>query len=253
VRVATLNLNGIRAADRKGLGAWMLALDADVIAFQEVRALPEQVPPTLLEWGHWQFFPAEKKGYSGVALWSKVPPDETVRGMGVESWDAEGRVITARWGETRVVSAYFPSGASSVARQQAKLDFLHDFQGWMEAGKFAEGKTALLGDFNICHTALDIHNPSRMWGIPGFNQEESAWMDQLAASGWVDAFRALHPQTAHAFTWWSTYGGARERNAGWRIDYAWLSPALAQNLQDSRHLPLALLSDHCPVRVEWRP
>ena len=124
MRVASLNLNGIRAANRKGLAAWMSALQADILAFQEVRALPEQVPAELLENGHWQFFPAERKGYSGVALWSKLPADEVCLGMGVDRWDAEGRVLEARWGTTRVVSAYFPSGASSAERQVAKLDFL---------------------------------------------------------------------------------------------------------------------------------
>lgn len=251
MRVATLNLNGIRAASRKGLAAWMSALDADVIAFQEVRALPDQVPEEVLKHGHWLFFPAERKGYSGTALWSKAPADDVIRGTGVDRWDAEGRVLEARWGDTRIVSAYFPSGAASVERQSAKLDFLQDFVALAEQRKWLQQNTAVLGDFNVCHTAQDIHNPTKMWGIPGFNQEESAWMDQWAASGWVDAFRARHPEASHAFTWWSAYGGARERNAGWRIDYAWLTPGLAQKLQDCRHLPLAFLSDHCPVRAEW--
>ena len=251
MRVASLNLNGIRAANRKGLAAWMSALQADILAFQEVRALPEQVPAELLENGHWYFFPAERKGYSGVALWSKLPADEVCLGMGVDRWDAEGRVLEARWGTTRVVSAYFPSGASSAERQVAKLDFLTDFATVSEKRGWLDQPTAVLGDFNVCHGPMDIHNPARMWGIPGFNAEESAWMDQWAAAGWVDGFRALNPQAAHAYTWWSAYGGARERNAGWRIDYAWLAPALAQKLQDCRHLPLALLSDHCPVRAEW--
>ena len=253
MRIATLNANGIRAAERKGLSAWLRASQIDICCLQEVRATVDEVPPSLFTDGSISLFSAVKKGYSGVGIWtaaSLLSATQVCAGSNESFFDSEGRVLRADFGPLTIVSAYFPSGAASEQRQRAKLAFLEAFGQWISEIQKERPLLMVAADFNMCHTSKDIHDPHRLWGTPGFSPEESAWLTAWQEAGWVDAFRSLHPSSHGEYTWWSARGRAKERNAGWRIDGFWLSPALAPSLQRCGHEPEAGLSDHCPVWIE---
>ena len=249
--ILTYNVNGLRAAMRKDWMVWLQAVRPDVICLQEVKATPDQVDVAPLEAAgyHMHWFPAEKKGYSGVAIFSLQPPLKVEKGMGIESHDAEGRVLLATFEHFSVISAYFPSGASKPERQQVKMQFLADFDEYLQRIRPAHPKLVIAGDFNICHQPIDLHNPQRNLRSPGFLPEERAWLSRFLEGGFTDTFRHFNPEPHH-YSWWSYRTNARSRNLGWRIDYQMVSEALNPHLKRSVMLPKAQHSDHCPVLLE---
>jgi exodeoxyribonuclease-3 len=246
--IVSYNINGIRAAMSKGLTDWVAANGFDVLCFQEVKALQEQVDMAEFEkmgyHAHWHS--AEKKGYSGVATLTKIRPDKVVVGCGIERYDREGRVLRTDFGDWTLLNCYFPSGTSGDERQAVKMDFLADFFAWVNELKRERPKIIVVGDYNIAHQPIDIHDPVRNKNTSGFLPEEREWMGRWFASGFTDAFRCLKPETVE-YSWWSYRANARQNNKGWRIDYQSITDNLRPSLLEARQMPDAAHSDHCPV------
>ena len=217
--ILTYNVNGIRSALTKGWMEWLRTVNPDIVLLQEIKAEPGQLDlPVFLNDGYHNFWhPAQKKGYSGVAIFSKVQPDEVVIGSGNEDVDREGRIIRADFGEVSVMSIYVPSGSSGDHRQDYKMEWLHWFEGYIRELRKKRKKLIIGGDINICHKAIDIHNPVSNAKSTGFLPEERAWMDTFFESGFVDVFRHFN-RDPHHYTWWTFRANARARNLGWRID-----------------------------------
>ena len=249
--VISYNVNGIRAALKKGLVDWMKASNPDVLCLQEIKALKEQVDTESIEQAgyHHYWHSAEKKGYSGVAILSKQEPSHVEYGCGISEIDFEGRILRADFDNFSLMSAYFPSGSSGDIRQAFKMKFLSQFQNYSNELKKDFPKLIISGDYNICHRAIDIHNPQRNKNTSGFLPEEREWMNVFITSGFIDSFRHLNPEP-HNYSWWSYRANARAKNLGWRIDYNMISENLLPNLSRSAILSQARHSDHCPVLVE---
>ena len=245
------NVNGIRAALKKDWISWVKSVDPDVICIQETKANKEQLDLDIFkEAGYKTFwFSAEKKGYSGVAIFSKKEPDHVEYGCGIDKYDKEGRIIRADFGDFSVLSCYFPSGSSGDLRQEFKMEFLQDFYLYIKELKKERPKLLISGDVNICHTDIDIHNPKRNKETSGFKPEERAWVSEFLEAGYIDTFRCLNKEP-HNYTWWSYRAGARGKNLGWRIDYHFITQNLVDQLQRSIILAEAVHSDHCPLMVE---
>ncbi len=251
MKIISYNVNGIRAAIAKGFLDWLDAASPDVVCLQEIKAVEAQIP--LLDFEergyHHFWFPAEKKGYSGVAILSRQQPDHVEYGMKIPAYDTEGRFIRADFGDISVVSAYHPSGSSGDERQAFKMQWLDDFENYVQDLRKARPKLILSGDYNICHRAIDIHDPVRNATVSGFLPEEREWMSNFLSKGFVDTFRHINKQPHH-YSWWSYRANARNNNKGWRIDYHMITENLLPKLQTARILPEAKHSDHCPVTVE---
>lgn len=252
-RIISYNVNGIRAALTKGFDTWMDETKADIICLQEIKANPDQVDLSVFEKRgyHHFWYPARKKGYSGVAILSKEKPDNIVYGSGIKESDDEGRVIRADYGDVSVLSIYAPSGSSGDERQDFKMLWLASFQKYLNKLKKERPNLILAGDFNICHKAIDIHNPVSNANSSGFLPEERAWMDQFLDQGFVDSFRHFNKEP-HQYTWWSFRANSRNKNLGWRIDYQFATSSLEKQLKRSVLLPEARHSDHCPVLLELK-
>lgn len=250
--ISSYNVNGIRAAVRKGFVDWVQDTKPDVICLQEIKADETQIPREITDLGyHGYFHPAEKKGYSGVAILSKSMPDEVVNGMGIDWIDAEGRVIMARFDKIKVYSVYAPSGTTGDVRQDLKYKFLDEFYSFAKP-LLADGHDVIFcGDFNIAHKEVDIHDPVSNKNSSGFLPEERAWLSAFLELGYKDVFRELHPDARHMYSWWTYRAGAKDRNKGWRIDYHLASPALANRAQTAVMEREMNLSDHVPVTVEY--
>lgn len=248
MRILSYNLNGIRSAMSKGLLEWIDNRDLDILCFQETKAQPDQVDLSFLHdlgyHGHWHS--AEKKGYSGVLTLSRQKPDHVVIGMGIPEYDREGRILRCDFGDLTVLNCYFPSGTTGDVRQAVKMRFLDDFYSWVQELRKTRPNLVILGDYNIAHTEKDIHDPKGNKNSSGFLPEERAWMSKWFDSGFVDTFRAKHPEDV-AYSWWSFRANARANNKGWRIDYQSVSEPLGQRILDAGHYPDAVHSDHCPV------
>ena len=253
MKVISYNVSGIRAALTKNFTEWLKAEDPDVLCLQETKAQPEQIDTLLFaELGYTTYLhSAEKKGYSGVAILTKKTPDNIVVGMNNPRYDSEGRVIRADFGDISVISVYIPSGSSGDERQAFKMDFLAAFGPFIQEVRKERPNLIVCGDYNICHKPIDINHPERQNGVSGFLPEERAWLDQFENDGMVDSFRVFD-QSAEKYSWWSYRGGARFRNAGWRIDYHWVSQPLKERLTSAAILADAVHSDHCPVVVELK-
>lgn len=251
MRIISYNVNGIRAAINKGLMDWLKAADPDVLLIQETKAMEEQVDPDILaESGyHTYFHSAEKKGYSGVAIFSKQKPDEVVYGSGIDYADREGRVIRADIGDVSVISVYVPKGEVGSPRLDFKMNFLADFQEKMIELVKDRPKLVIGGDFNICHREIDIHDPVRLSTVSGFLPMEREWVSGFLNAGFVDSFREFNQEPGN-YSWWSYRGNARANNKGWRLDYNMVSEDLKDLLSRAAILPEAKHSDHCPVLVE---
>ena len=250
-KIISYNVNGIRAAIRKGLLDWLTAVDADIVCLQETKAQPDQIPLFDIEAlgyrSYW--FSAQKKGYSGVAILSKTEPDHVSYGIGIQKYDDEGRFIRADYGDISVVSVYHPSGSSGEERQAFKMMWLEDYQRYVDALKKERPKLILSGDYNICHKPIDIHDPIRNAKSSGFLPEERKWMSGFIDSGFIDTFRIFNDQP-HNYSWWSYRANARAKNLGWRIDYHMASQSLESQLRRALILPDAHHSDHCPIVLE---
>jgi exodeoxyribonuclease-3 len=235
----------------KGLIDWMKSTEPDILCVQEIKASPEQVGVfEFEEMGyHHYWHPAQKKGYSGVAIFSKMKPDNVSYGCGIKVYDDEGRFLRADYGDISVISVYHPSGSSGNERQAFKMKWLTDFQTYMNELRKTREKLIICGDYNICHKAIDIHNPKSNANTSGFLPEEREWFDQFVASGYVDSFRHFN-QDPHQYSWWSYRAGSRGKNLGWRIDYNIVTGNLVSNLKHSAILSDAVHSDHCPVLLE---
>lgn len=252
MRIVTYNVNGIRAAMKKDWLQWLKETDADVVCLQEIKATPDQLVELLQieEMGYQHYwYPAEKKGYSGTAILTRMAPKHIEYGCGIGDYDSEGRIIRADFDELSVMSAYFPSGSSGDLRQEFKYRFLDDFQRYSDKLLLDIPNLVVSGDYNICHRPIDIHNPKSNANSSGFLPEERAWMESFINSGYVDTFRHLHPEP-HQYTWWSYRANARAKNLGWRIDYNMVSKALEGKIRQAAILPDARHSDHCPVLLD---
>lgn len=251
LKIITYNVNGIRAAVKKGFMEWLIDTNPDVACIQETKAQEDQIPiAEFKSLGYETYsFSAEKKGYSGVAILTKTKPDHVVYGMNMPIYDREGRFIRADFGDLSIVSVYHPSGSSGELRQDFKMKWLSDFQKYVEALRKERPNLIVCGDYNICHRPIDIHDPKRNAKNSGFLPEEREWIDGFINSGWVDAFRFLNPQPDE-YSWWSYRFNARTNNKGWRIDYIMVSDNMKEDIKSSVMLQNAYHSDHCPVVVE---
>jgi exodeoxyribonuclease-3 len=255
MKIISYNVNGVRSAMNKNWLAWLQATNPDIICLQEIKVLPEQIELELKlieDMGyHHYWYPAQKRGYSGVAILSKKKPNEVTYGCGHELFDAEGRVIRADFDDFSIISAYFPSGSSGEERQGVKFEFLEYFQEYIRQLRWKYPELIISGDYNICHRPIDIHNPKSNANSSGFLPEEREWMENFIQSGFVDTFRYFNPEP-HNYTWWSFRAGARQKNLGWRIDYHLVSKELEPRLKRAAILSEAKHSDHCPVLLELK-
>ncbi len=253
MRIISINTNGIRAAAKKGFFDWMLEQNADVVCIQETKAQEEQLSDTVFKptGYHRFFFDAEKKGYSGTAIYSKQKPLSVVKGLGWDPCDSEGRYIIAEYENTFVASLYLPSGTAGDIRQDVKIDFMARFMTHLDEVKQRGKEVIICGDWNIAHTVNDIKNASGNKKNSGFLPEERAWLDVLfQEKGWVDAFRCIE-QPPHTYTFWSTRGQAWANNTGWRIDYQVVTPGLGRCVVASDVYKAIRFSDHSPLSIDY--
>ncbi|HEY9101675.1 exodeoxyribonuclease III [Chitinimonas sp.] len=252
MRIISANLNGIRSAANKGFFDWLPGTGADVVCLQELKAqLGDMSPEMLAPKGYHGFFhPAEKKGYSGVGIYSRVEPDRIVEGLGIPDIDMEGRYLQADFGKLSVISLYLPSGSSGEERQTIKFAFLDRFLPHMQE-LYAQGRDIVVcGDWNIAHQPLDLKNWKGNLKNSGFLPEERAWLTTLFGVGWVDVWRTLYPE-APGYTWWSNRGQAYAKDVGWRIDYHVATPAFAALAREASIYKDVKFSDHAPLIVDY--
>lgn len=250
MKIISYNVNGIRAALKKDFIGWLKAADPDVICLQEIKVMEEQLDLDVFveagyKYNYW--FSAQKKGYSGVAILSKIEPDHVAFGTGIESMDFEGRNIRADFNGVSVMSLYLPSG-TNAARLEHKLEYMDMFQDYINNLKKEIPNLVICGDYNICHEEIDIHNP-KMKGVSGFLPIEREWIGSFIDSGFTDAFRFIHPEKQE-YSWWSYRANSRANNKGWRLDYTMVSNPIKEKIKRSVILQEAVHSDHCPVLVE---
>ena len=253
MRVISINMNGIRSAHAKGFFQWLSRQRADVVCVQETKAQIEQLVDEIRSPGRWHtyFVDAEKKGYSGVALFSRIEPDKVVRGLGWDEFDVEGRYVQADFGGLSIASVYLPSGSSGEERQQMKFLFLYKFMPWLKARRKENREYILCGDWNIAHRKIDLKNWRSNQKNSGFLPEERAWMDELFDEvGFVDAFRVVN-QDAEQYTWWSNRGRSWDKNVGWRLDYQVITPGLAPVVEKAAIYKRARFSDHAPLIMDY--
>jgi len=251
VKIISYNVNGIRAAVNKGFLDWLRTAQPDVICLQEIKAMKEQLDLSIFEeagYPYHYWYSAEKKGYSGVAILSKITPNKVVYGTGIDYMDKEGRNLRVDFDDFSVMSLYLPSG-TNIARLDHKLTYMADFQTYINALKNEVPNLIICGDYNICHKAIDIHDPVRNAKVSGFLPVEREWIGNFIESGFIDSFRHFN-QEPHQYSWWSYRANARANNKGWRIDYNMVAEPLKEKLKRAVILPEAKHSDHCPIMVE---
>jgi exodeoxyribonuclease-3 len=245
------NVNGIRAAEKKGFLEWLYEAKPDVLCLQETKASPDQLNQELLRprgyhtyWGS-----AERKGYSGVALFSQREPREVEVGLGIDKFDREGRTIIADYGEFVLISVYVPNGSRDHSRVPFKMRFKEALLEKCNEYR-ADGRAVVVcGDINTAHKEIDLARPKENQKSTGFLPEERAWIDRVIGEGYIDSFRERHPDREGTYSWWAYWGGARDRNVGWRLDYFIISPDLLDNVTEAEIHPDVLGSDHCPVSL----
>ncbi|PNW29478.1 exodeoxyribonuclease III [Formosa algae] len=251
MKIISYNVNGIRAALKKGFIDWLKSADPDVVCLQEIKANEEQLDlDVFIEAGYAYnyWFSAQKKGYSGVAILSKTKPNHVEFGTGIESMDFEGRNIRADFDGVSVMSLYLPSG-TNIARLEHKFEYMAMFQDYITTLKQDIPNLVICGDYNICHEAIDIHDPVRNKNVSGFLPVEREWIGTFMDSGFIDSFRYFNQEPDH-YSWWSYRANARNNNKGWRIDYCLVANPLEERLKRAVILPEAKHSDHCPILVE---
>lgn len=251
MKILSYNVNGIRAAITKGFLEWLQAANPDVICLQEIKATQDQIPVleiTAAGYPYQYYFSAEKKGYSGVAILCKTEPKNVVFGTGIEYMDKEGRNVRVDFNDVSVMSLYLPSG-TNIDRLSHKFQYMADFQNYINELKKEVPNLIICGDYNICHQAIDIHDPIRNAKVSGFLPEEREWLDTFMKNGFLDSFRMLNPEPHH-YSWWSYRANARNNNKGWRIDYNLIAENMKDRVKRAYILPDAKHSDHCPVAIE---
>ena len=252
MRIISYNVNGIRAAINKGFIDWLKSDPADIICVQETKAVRENVDHSVFEslGFHDYWYSAKKKGYSGVAVFTKIKPDAVHYGTGHAISDEEGRVIQLDFGDLRLINAYFPSGTSGDERQRYKYVWLEEFHGYLENLRKTRPNLILCGDYNIAHEEIDIHDPKGNKNSSGFLPEERAWMSKFLGSDWIDSFRHFC-RDPHRYSWWSQrFPSVRQQNKGWRIDYITVTRPLEKRLLKADIYPEVKHSDHCPVYLD---
>ncbi|MDH5257181.1 MAG: exodeoxyribonuclease III [Gammaproteobacteria bacterium] len=253
MRIISVNTNGIRAAARKGFFEWLKVVDADVICIQETKAQEGQLIDPIFspEGYHAYYHDAEKKGYSGVAIYCKQKPKKVQMGIGWEDMDSEGRYLQVDFENTSVISLYMPSGSSKEERQDFKYDLMYRFSPYMKKLLKKKREYIICGDWNIAHKVIDIKNAKANEKNSGFLPEERAWMDTLFDDlGWVDAFRVVNKEP-HQYTWWSNRGQAWANNTGWRIDYQIITPGLKDRVKNTEIYKEERFSDHAPLIIDY--
>lgn len=251
MKIISYNVNGIRAAITKGFLEWLQAANPDVICLQEIKALENQIPVEEIKaagYPYQYYYPAQKKGYSGVAILSKTEPKQITFGSGIPYMDDEGRIIRADFENFSVMSLYLPSG-TNIDRLSHKFMFMDDFRTYLNNLKTTVPNLIVGGDYNICHQAIDIHDPIRNAKVSGFLPQEREWIDNLMNDGWLDTFRMFNSEP-HQYSWWSYRANARANNKGWRIDYLLSDYDMKDRITRAYILPEAKHSDHCPIVVE---
>lgn len=251
MKIISYNVNGIRAAMSKGFVEWLTVASPDVICLQEIKAQEQQIDIQQLKdagYSYLYWHSAQKKGYSGVAILSKIEPKHIEIGSGIEYMDYEGRIIRADFENVSVMSLYLPSG-TNIDRLDHKFQFMADFQQYINELKKEFPNLIICGDYNICHQAIDIHDPIRNANVSGFLPAEREWIDNFMESGFIDSFRFFNKEP-HNYSWWSYRANARNNNKGWRIDYCLVANSLETRLKRALILPEAKHSDHCPILVE---
>jgi exodeoxyribonuclease-3 len=250
MKIISYNVNGIRAAIKKGMLDWLQSANPDVFCIQETKAQQNQVDAELIKsagYPHQYWFSAQKKGYSGVAIFCKKEPNHIEYGTGIETMDFEGRNLRVDFDEVSVMSMYLPSGTNDL-RLDFKFNYMDEIQEYVNDLKKSIPNLVICGDYNICHEAIDIHNP-KMKGVSGFLPEERAWIGSFINNGFIDSFRHLNKEP-HNYSWWSYRANSRANNKGWRIDYNMVSLPLKDSISRAFILPNAKHSDHCPIGVE---
>jgi len=253
LKVISLNVNGLRSAAGKGLFRWLAAQQADVVCLQEIKAQEADLDGHAVELAGFERFlyPAQKKGYAGVALYSRAKPGRVIRGFGVQEFDAEGRYLEAQYGKLSVVSVYLPSGSAGPHRQASKFRFLKAFLRHLQRIRARDSETILCGDWNIAHKEIDLRNWRSNRKNSGFLPEERAWLTSLFDEvGFVDVFRLLN-RKPDQYTWWSNRGQARAKNVGWRIDYQIATPGVARSAKRESIYLRRRFSDHAPLTIEY--
>ena len=250
MKIISYNVNGIRAAIKKGFADWLVQENPDVVCIQETKAQEEQIDAALFKslGYHSYWFSAQKKGYSGVGILTKIEPDHVEKGMGIEKYDAEGRMIRVDIGEISIASIYHPSGTSGDVRQDFKMQWLDDFQDYVQELRKERPNLILGGDYNIAHKEIDIHDPKGNKDNSGFLPEERAWVDGFIEHDYIDTFRYFH-DTPDKYSWWTYRFQARSRNKGWRIDYFFVTKEMEPRLKDAGILDGVYHSDHCPISL----
>ena len=251
MKIVSYNVNGIRAAIKKGFYDWVKEEQPDVICIQELKAKQDQVDTAPLdEMGfHHYWMPAVKPGYSGVAIFSKIKPTHVEYGCGIEKYDFEGRVIRADYAGGSIISVYMPSGTSGEERQAFKMKWLSDFIAYINDLRKKIPNLIVVGDYNIAHEEIDIHNPKGNKNNSGFLPEERAWVSSFLETGFVDSYRSLHSEP-HKYSWWTYRANARNNNKGWRIDYQMVTDSIASKIKEANIYDQIIHSDHCPTYLE---
>jgi exodeoxyribonuclease-3 len=253
VRILSWNVNGIRAAYKKGFIDWFAEEKPDILCVQETKAMKEQLPNDLINVnGYNSFFSsAERKGYSGTATYTKVNPVKVSNGIGIEKFDSEGRFLVTGFDEFVLFNIYFPNGKAKAERLQYKMDFYEAFLKHLKKILKQDKKIVICGDVNTAHKEIDLARPKPNEKISGFLPEEREWIDKLLEAGFIDTLRVFN-QKPEQYTWWDMMTRARDRNVGWRIDYFFISDNLKDNLKNALILPEVMGSDHCPVGIELK-
>jgi exodeoxyribonuclease III len=252
MKILSWNVNGLRAVLKKGFAEWFHAQKADMVCLQEIKVKPEQLEEANYFWKGYQphWYPAEKPGYSGVAIFTKKKPTKVLKGMGIGKFDQEGRVLGLDYGSWVLVNAYFPNSQREHARLPYKLEFCKAIEKFLK-NQVKSGKNIVLcGDYNVAHKEIDLRNPKTNRNNAGFLPQERSWMDTFLKKDFVDTFRHFEKGEGH-YTWWSYRPGVREKNVGWRIDYFCTNLGFVKRIKKSKILPNVYGSDHCPIELQF--